>query len=264
MGQRLACRWCEKTSLSDANGVWDEHVYYNSRDTPRLGQLNVSNLLQIIVLITGLPAFPYSIVSYNIVNRHFPDWHVWCANRENRPFFSSCAMKRTISVLTLSVAYIVRRSSGVTSLLASRPSVGLKLTMASSSVRNLHSLPTNDVTLPIQLTETDQSRVQFSPSAFSENVNAQQANRQGTFSTSRQQSRFRAPNGIQSAPQSRRPSSVTTTGGTLRRRITKSETIRAYHVPTGSNWEPGAEPGIDTTKEGQEEHMLHEVSYLRI
>jgi hypothetical protein len=38
----------------------------------------------------------------------------------------------------------------------------------------------------------------------------------------------------------------------LKRRITRSNTVRNYHSPTRPTWEePGAEPGVDTEKEAQ-------------
>jgi Mg2+ and Co2+ transporter CorA len=39
---------------------------------------------------------------------------------------------------------------------------------------------------------------------------------------------------------------------TLRRRFTRSNTVRNYHSPTRPNWEePGAEPGVDTAKDAE-------------
>ncbi|KAF2011331.1 hypothetical protein BU24DRAFT_376429 [Aaosphaeria arxii CBS 175.79] len=44
----------------------------------------------------------------------------------------------------------------------------------------------------------------------------------------------------------------------LRRRPTRSNTIRNYASPTRPTWEePGAEPGVDTTKEVEVHHTLH-------
>ncbi|KAF2225828.1 hypothetical protein BDZ85DRAFT_316957 [Elsinoe ampelina] len=43
----------------------------------------------------------------------------------------------------------------------------------------------------------------------------------------------------------------------LRRRIARSNTIKTYHDPDRPNWKPGAEPGLDTTKEeGEDEPRL--------
>jgi len=45
---------------------------------------------------------------------------------------------------------------------------------------------------------------------------------------------------------------------TLRRRPTRSKTIRHYHEPTRKEWEePGAEPGIDTTKQSDAHYNLY-------
>lgn len=44
---------------------------------------------------------------------------------------------------------------------------------------------------------------------------------------------------------------------TLRRRPTRSNTVRHYHSPTRLKWEePGAEPGIDTKKENESHYSL--------
>jgi hypothetical protein len=44
---------------------------------------------------------------------------------------------------------------------------------------------------------------------------------------------------------------------TLRRRPTRSNTVRHYHAPTPKAWEePGAEPGIDTKKETETKYNL--------
>lgn len=43
-----------------------------------------------------------------------------------------------------------------------------------------------------------------------------------------------------------------TSNDTLRhRRMSRSNTVRAYHTPERPNWQPGAEPGIDTTQDAQ-------------
>ncbi|OCL14303.1 hypothetical protein AOQ84DRAFT_351582 [Glonium stellatum] len=44
---------------------------------------------------------------------------------------------------------------------------------------------------------------------------------------------------------------------TLRRRFTRSNTVRNYHSPTRPNWEePGAEPGVDTAKDAEAHYKL--------
>ncbi|KAK8220080.1 hypothetical protein M8818_000496 [Zalaria obscura] len=42
---------------------------------------------------------------------------------------------------------------------------------------------------------------------------------------------------------------------TLRRRMSRSNTVKAYHKPDVPNWQPGAEPGIDATAEKTEPHL---------
>jgi len=44
------------------------------------------------------------------------------------------------------------------------------------------------------------------------------------------------------------------------RRPTRSNTVRTYQAPTRSNWQPGAEPGVDTAKDPLGAHALHDVS----
>lgn len=47
----------------------------------------------------------------------------------------------------------------------------------------------------------------------------------------------------------RRPSAASTSADSVKKRPQRSNTVRTYHPPSRPNWEPGAEPGIDTTKE---------------
>jgi hypothetical protein len=52
---------------------------------------------------------------------------------------------------------------------------------------------------------------------------------------------------------------------TLRRRPTRSNTVRHYHSPSRPKWEePGAEPGIDTSKEIEEAHHLQQQCDIKI
>lgn len=44
------------------------------------------------------------------------------------------------------------------------------------------------------------------------------------------------------------------------RRPTRSNTVKTYQAPTRLNWQPGAEPGVDTTKDTLGAHALHDVS----
>lgn len=47
----------------------------------------------------------------------------------------------------------------------------------------------------------------------------------------------------------RKPSVASTSTESFKRRPQRSNTVRTYHAPSRPNWEPGAEPGIDTTKD---------------
>jgi hypothetical protein len=166
-------------------------------------------------------------------------------------------MRRTFKLFASSITNAVRHSSSV----SKGPKTITCLPMASNSGP------------PVDSVEPNEPRVQFSPVDYFAQSNPQLNNRPTTFSVNPgnlprnrtqnagRQSLHPAPTGGLSGAQPRRPSSIHTVGGTLKRRITKSETIRAYHVPTGSNWEPGAEPGIDTKKDKGEHHGLHQVSY---
>jgi len=170
-------------------------------------------------------------------------------------------MRRTTGLIVSSFIVPLRRS------LRMAPQLGFPPIMA-SSVRDFHQPHPPGTTALSQSTGQPQASVQFSqddPFGPSTGRHRTFSVNTGTYRQSRSQTNAYAPdhtasNGLQSAPQSRRPSSVNTAGGTLKRRITRSKTIRAYHVPTGSNWEPGAEPGIDTSKDSGETHGLHEVS----
>ncbi|PNS19269.1 hypothetical protein CAC42_2446 [Sphaceloma murrayae] len=52
-------------------------------------------------------------------------------------------------------------------------------------------------------------------------------------------------------------SSDSVNSAVLKRRMTRSNTIKTYHDPDRPNWKPGAEPGLDTTKEeGEDEPRL--------
>jgi hypothetical protein len=58
-----------------------------------------------------------------------------------------------------------------------------------------------------------------------------------------------------------RASSLSLNGEPLRRRMTRQNTVRNYHLPSTTTWEePGAEPGIDTAKEPAPRfsHLLQE------
>ncbi|PSK43070.1 hypothetical protein B9Z65_7024 [Elsinoe australis] len=54
----------------------------------------------------------------------------------------------------------------------------------------------------------------------------------------------------------------------LKRRIARSNTIKTYHDPDRPNWKPGAEPGLDTTKEEGEDEprltALHEECIIHV
>lgn len=54
----------------------------------------------------------------------------------------------------------------------------------------------------------------------------------------------------------RRNSGASATGASIKGRIKRSDTIKTYRKPTGPNWQPGAEPGIDTT-DGAADDDLH-------
>jgi len=167
-------------------------------------------------------------------------------------------MRRSLKVFASSLTHAARQ----TSIVSGVPRTLTCLAMASNSEP------------PVDSSGTNEPRVQFSPvDYFSHSDNPQLNNRPTTFSVNPgilprhrtqntgRQSLHPAPTGGLSGAQPRRPSSLHTAGGTLKRRITKRETIRAYHVPTESNWEPGAEPGIDTKKDDQgKHHGLHQVS----
>lgn len=59
----------------------------------------------------------------------------------------------------------------------------------------------------------------------------------------------------------RRDSEASSTGASFFHRPKRSATVRTYHQPTGTHWEPGAEPGIDTSADADDGllHRLHEV-----
>jgi len=174
-------------------------------------------------------------------------------------------MRRSFKSFASSFTTVIRQSTS----LSEAPRTLACLSMASSSsARDFQSQPSNGAP-PVGSVETIESRVQFSPVEYLGHAN----NRHETLSvnpgslprnrtqTVGRQSLHPAPTGGLSGAHPRRPSSINTIGGTLKRKITKSETIRAYNVPTGTNWEPGAEPGIDTRKDQGEHHGLHQVSY---
>ena len=58
--------------------------------------------------------------------------------------------------------------------------------------------------------------------------------------------------------QGRRTSALSASGFSVNQRPKRSDTVKTYHQPTQPNWEPGAEPGIDTS-EGAHNGKLHEV-----
>ena len=51
----------------------------------------------------------------------------------------------------------------------------------------------------------------------------------------------------------------------LRRRLTRTNTVRNYESPSRPKWEePGAEPGVDTAKETEVHHALHQLCEITI
>ena len=61
--------------------------------------------------------------------------------------------------------------------------------------------------------------------------------------------------------QGRRGSTMSASGASVYGRPKRSDTVRTYHRPTEVNWEPGAEPGIDTSEEADDGslHHVHQV-----
>lgn len=66
--------------------------------------------------------------------------------------------------------------------------------------------------------------------------------------------------------QGRRGSALSASGASVYGRPKRSDTVRTYHQPTEVNWEPGAEPGIDTSEEADDGrmHHVHEVSFQQV
>lgn len=62
--------------------------------------------------------------------------------------------------------------------------------------------------------------------------------------------------------QGRRGSALSASGASIYGRPKRTDTVRTYHQPTEVNWEPGAEPGIDTADEADDGrlHHVHEVN----
>lgn len=57
--------------------------------------------------------------------------------------------------------------------------------------------------------------------------------------------------------QGRQGSGASATGASVYGRPKRSDTVRTYHRPTEVNWEPGAEPGIDTSEEADDGRLHH-------
>lgn len=63
------------------------------------------------------------------------------------------------------------------------------------------------------------------------------------------------------SPSQRRGSTLSASGASVFGRPKRSDTVRTYYKPSQPNWEPGAEPGIDTSEEADDGKLedFHEV-----
>ncbi|KAB8360561.1 hypothetical protein FH972_024301 [Carpinus fangiana] len=121
-----------------------------------------------------------------------------------------------------------------------------------SQIRDFEPVhPSRAATSPLDETPHESSGAPVHPSRSQTGLELPQSRHGGArFSPSPVDYRRASPFPPYPSPSGRpRRSSAGSGTGSLRQRVNRSNTVRTYKPVNRPNWEPGAEPGIDTTKE---------------